>query len=42
MLWYRLLASTKEKERTKKKKAIDTISNLLKLMLRGMLPWLHD
>jgi hypothetical protein len=42
VLWYRLLVSTKEKERTKKEEAIDTISNLLKLMLRGMLPWLHD
>jgi hypothetical protein len=42
MLWQRLLAGTKEKEKKKSKKSIETISNLLKLMLIGMLPWLHE
>jgi hypothetical protein len=33
----------KRKGKEKKvKKSIETISNLLKLMLIGMLPWLHE
>jgi hypothetical protein len=32
----------KENKKKKEEEAIETISNLLKLMLRGMLPWLHE